>query len=200
VQQSTARQYALAERARALGCSKGTIEIIGEDLGRSGATAHNRSEFSCLTQGVARGEAGAIFAVEVSRLPPARCSQDWQRLLALCAVAGAVAVDEQAIYDPQDGDDKLLLDFKGTMSASLKAQYEARRGERVYQAVADGVTSDAIAQAASALGPRSRAARAVLPVARGREQSEQGGATKGQTPKRFRWSYSKPPPRTPLRS
>ena len=112
--ESTARQYALAERARALGWSKGAIEIIDEDLGRSGATAQNRSGFSCLTQGVARGEAGAIFALEVSRL--ARCSQDWQRLLALCAVAGVVVVDEQAIYDPQDGDDKLLLDFKGTMS------------------------------------------------------------------------------------
>ena len=50
----------------------------------------------------------------MSRL--ARCSQDWQRLLALCAVAEVVVVDEQAIYDPQNGDDKLLLDFKGTMS------------------------------------------------------------------------------------
>ena len=61
-----------------------------------------------LTHAVANGEAGAIFAVEVSRL--ARCSQDWQRLLALCAVAEVVVVDEQAIYDPQNCDDKLLLD------------------------------------------------------------------------------------------
>jgi DNA invertase Pin-like site-specific DNA recombinase len=63
---------------------------------------------------VARGEAGAIFALEVSRL--ARSSQDGQRLLALCAVAEVVVLDEQAIYDPRNGDDKLLLDFKGTMS------------------------------------------------------------------------------------
>ncbi len=49
--ESTARQYALAERARALGWSKGAIEIIDEDLGRSGATAQNRSGFSRLTQG-----------------------------------------------------------------------------------------------------------------------------------------------------
>ena len=63
---------------------------------------------------MARGDAGAIFALEVSRL--ARSSQDWQRLLALCAVAQVLVVDEQAIYDPQNPDDKLLLDFKGTMS------------------------------------------------------------------------------------
>lgn len=112
--ESTTRQYALAERARALGWSEGGIEIIDEDLGRSGATTQNRGGFSELTQAVARGEAGAIFAIEVSRL--ARCSQDWQRLLALCAVAEVVVVDEQAIYDPRSGDDKLLLDFKGTMS------------------------------------------------------------------------------------
>ncbi len=112
--ESTARQYALAERARALGWSNDAIEIIDEDLGRSGSTTENRSGFSCLTQAIASGKAGAIFALEVSRL--ARCSQDWQRLLALCAVARVVVVDEQAIYDPQNGDDKLLLDFKGTMS------------------------------------------------------------------------------------
>ena len=112
--ESTARQYALAERAASLGWSKDAIEIIDEDLGRSGKAAENRTGFGCLTQAVARGEAGAIFAIEVSRL--ARSSQDWQRLLALCAVAQVVVVDEQATYDPQSYDDQLLLDFKGTMS------------------------------------------------------------------------------------
>ncbi len=112
--ESTTRQYALAERARALGWSHGGIEIIDEDLGRSGATTQGRCGFSELTQAVAQGEAGAIFALEVS--PLARASQDWQRLLALCAVAEVVVADEQAIYDPRNGDDKLLLDVKGTMS------------------------------------------------------------------------------------
>jgi len=112
--ESTARQYALAERALALGWPTSAIEVIDEDLGRSGATTEERSGFGRLTQAVAKGEAGAIFAIEVSRL--ARCSQDWQRLLALCAVAGVVVIDEQAVYDPKNGDDKLLLDFKGTMS------------------------------------------------------------------------------------
>jgi DNA invertase Pin-like site-specific DNA recombinase len=112
--ESTTRQYALAERALGLGWAREAIEVIDADLGHSGQSAQNRSGFHDLTQAVARGDAGAIFATEVSRL--SRSSQDWQRLLALCAVAQVLVVDEQAIYDPQNSDDKLLLDFKGTMS------------------------------------------------------------------------------------
>lgn len=112
--ESTARQYALVERARALGWPEDAVEVIDEDLGRSGATADDRNGFRRLAEAVAHGKAGAIFTLEVSRL--ARSSQDWQRLLALCGVAQVVVCDEHAIYDPREADDKLLLDFKGTMS------------------------------------------------------------------------------------
>lgn len=111
--ESTERQYALTERARALGWSEPTVEVIDEDLGRSGSSTEGRTGFARLVDGVVRGEVGAIFAIEVSRL--ARSSTDWQRLLALCAVADVVVGDEQAVYDPSDKDDKLLLDIKGTM-------------------------------------------------------------------------------------
>jgi DNA invertase Pin-like site-specific DNA recombinase len=112
--ESTSRQYALADRARALGWPEHAIEVIDEDLGRSGASSEGRSGFTRLAQAVAAGNAGAIVAIEVSRL--ARSSQDWQRLLALCAVAQVLVIDEHTVYDPQSSDDKLLLDFKGTMS------------------------------------------------------------------------------------
>ena len=112
--ESTARQYALVERARELGWSGDAIITIDEDLGQSGATTEGRPGFRRLCETLAHGDAGAVFALEVSRL--ARCSQDWQRLLALCAVAQVVVGDEHTIYDPRCGDDKLLLDFKGTMS------------------------------------------------------------------------------------
>lgn len=135
--ESTARQYALAERARALGWSEHDVEVIDDDLGRSGATTEHRSGFHRLAEAVAHGHAGAILAIEVSRL--ARSSQDWQRLLAVCAVAQVVIIDEHAVYDPQHCDDKLLLDFKGTMSEaelhwlSLRLvgarRSKARRGE-----------------------------------------------------------------------
>jgi hypothetical protein len=76
-------------------------------------------------------------SVEVSRL--SRSSEDWRRLLGLCGVAGVAVVDEQAIYNPSDPDDKLLLGLKGTMSeAELHwlglrlmgaRRQKARRGE-----------------------------------------------------------------------
>jgi DNA invertase Pin-like site-specific DNA recombinase len=112
--ESTQRQYALAKRAEALGWGPEAIEVIDEDQGKSGATTEGRGGFARLVGAVAHGEAGAIFAIEVSRL--ARSSEDWQRLLSLCAVAEVVVVDEQTTYDPGNKDDKLLLDIKGTMS------------------------------------------------------------------------------------
>jgi DNA invertase Pin-like site-specific DNA recombinase/uncharacterized protein YndB with AHSA1/START domain len=135
--ESTKRQYALADRAVGLGWPREAVEVVDEDLGRSGSTTEGRTGFARLAEAVARGEAGAVLAVEVSRL--ARSSEDWQRLLALCAVAEVAVIDEQAIYDPGDRDDKLLLDIKGTMSeAELHwirlrliggMQSKARRGE-----------------------------------------------------------------------
>lgn len=112
--ESRERQYALEKRAIALGWNPTAVEIVDEDQGKSGTTAQGRQGFARLAHAVAHGEAGAIFAVEVSRL--ARSSQDWQRLLALCAVAHVVVVDENTVYDPGHHDDKLLLDLKGAMS------------------------------------------------------------------------------------
>jgi DNA invertase Pin-like site-specific DNA recombinase len=135
--ESKKRQYALVERAVALGWPREAVEVVDEDQGKSGASTEGRPGFLRLVDAVAHGEVGAIFALEVSRL--ARSSVDWQRLLALCAVAQVVVVDESTLYDPADGDDKLLLDLKGTMSeAELHwlglrmvgaRQSKARRGE-----------------------------------------------------------------------
>jgi len=135
--ESKQRQYALVERAAMLGWSRGSIEVIDEDQGKSGATTEGRTGFARVADAVGQGQAGAILAVEVSRL--SRSSMDWQRLLALCAVAGVAVIDEQAIYDPADGDDRMLLDIRGTMSAAelhwMRLRlvggrlHKARRGE-----------------------------------------------------------------------
>lgn len=88
--ESTQRQYALVDRAQALGWPEAAIEVIDEDQGRSGATTAGRHGFARLADAVANGQAGAVLAVEVSRL--ARSSEDWQRLLSLCAVAQVVTI------------------------------------------------------------------------------------------------------------
>lgn len=135
--ESTDRQYGLRDRATSLGWAASNVEVIDQDQGRSGATAEDRTGLQQLAQLVAHGRAGAILALEVSRLT--RRSMDWQQLLRLCAVAEVLVIDEERVYDPGDPDDRLLLDFKGTMSEmelswlSLRLtgarQNKARRGE-----------------------------------------------------------------------
>ncbi|MDP9012570.1 MAG: recombinase family protein [Pseudomonadota bacterium] len=135
--ESTQRQYALRDRAVALGWPVERIHTIDEDLGISGAHAENRDGFQRLVSEVALGHAGIVLGLEVSRL--ARNNADWQRLLELCALSGSLISDEDGVYDPAHFNDRLLLGLKGTMSEAelhiLKARLQggmrnkARRGE-----------------------------------------------------------------------
>jgi hypothetical protein len=77
--ESTERQYALSERALALGWPHEQIQIIDEDLGLSGAGTTERSDFARLAAEVALGRVGIVLGLEVSRL--ARNNADWYRLL-----------------------------------------------------------------------------------------------------------------------
>ena len=131
--ESTRRQYALRERASQLGWPEAAIDVIDEDLGLSGADTTRRHGFRRLSEQVAEGRVGAIFAVEVSRL--SRSSADWYRLLDLCGIADVVLVDEQAIYHPADPNDRLVLGIKGTMSEAERVWAQLRlRGARVSKA------------------------------------------------------------------
>ena len=82
-QESTMMQYDLRQRALALGWAPEAIEVIDEDQARSATTTDGRSGFGYMARAVAHGEAGAVFAVDVSRM--ARASEDFRRLLGLCA-------------------------------------------------------------------------------------------------------------------
>ena len=67
-QESAERQYALQERAIALGWPPSAIEIIDEDQGRSGTTAAHRAGFQRLVSGVGLGQVGLVLMLEASRL------------------------------------------------------------------------------------------------------------------------------------
>src|SRR5487761_20202 len=95
--ESSQRQYALRERAVALGWPLERIHTIDSDLGISGAHAENRDGFQHLVSEVALGHAGIVLGLEVSRL--ARNNADWQRLLELCAHTRCLIGDEEAVYD-----------------------------------------------------------------------------------------------------
>ena len=113
------------------------IEVIDDDLGRSAGGGPARM----VTQ-VCLGKVGAIAAREVSRF--ARNSRDWQQLIEMCRVVDTVLIDQETIYAPRHGNDRLLLGLKGSLNEyeldllrqrSLSARYEkARRGELVVSA------------------------------------------------------------------
>ncbi len=112
--ESTARQYALRERALALGWPPERIVVIDQDLGQSGASAADRAGFQRLVAEVGLGHVGPVLGLEVSRL--ARSSSDWHHLLEICALTGTLILDEDGLYDPATFNDRLLLGLKGTMS------------------------------------------------------------------------------------
>ncbi len=112
--ESTKRQYALRQRAVALGWPQERIVVIDSDLGQSGASAADREGFQYLVAEVGMGHAGIVMGLEVSRL--ARNSTDWHRLLEICALSDTLILDEDGLYDPAHFNDRLLLGLKGTMS------------------------------------------------------------------------------------
>jgi DNA invertase Pin-like site-specific DNA recombinase len=136
-QESTARQYALADRAVAFGWPRDRVLVIDDDLGQSGQSAEGRLGFQRLLAEVALDHVGLILGLEMSRL--ARSCKDWHQLLELCARFRTLLADADGLYDPTDYNDRLLLGLKGTMSEAelhiLKERMyqgklnKARRGE-----------------------------------------------------------------------
>jgi DNA invertase Pin-like site-specific DNA recombinase len=112
--ESTDRQYALADRAVALGWNREQVRIIDADLGVSGASTTGRSGFGELTEAVALGNVGIVLAIEVSRL--ARNNSDWYRLLDLAGMTNTLIGDADGVYHPGMFNDRMLLGLKGTMS------------------------------------------------------------------------------------
>jgi DNA invertase Pin-like site-specific DNA recombinase len=113
-QESTERQYALQDKALALGWPQRSIRVLDRDLGMSGAQIAGREDFKTLVADVSMSQVGAVFALEVSRL--ARSNLDWHRLLELCALTHTLVIDADGCYDPGDFNDGLLLGLKGTMA------------------------------------------------------------------------------------
>jgi DNA invertase Pin-like site-specific DNA recombinase len=135
--ESTQRQYALRDRATALGWPIERVRVIDCDQGQSGASAADREGFQQLVAEVSLGHAGIVLGLEVSRL--ARNNTDWHRLLEICALTDTLILDEDGLYDPGQFNDRLLLGLKGTISEAelhvLRARLrggilnKARRGE-----------------------------------------------------------------------
>lgn len=137
--ESTKRQYALRQRAVALGWATESVVVIDSDQGQSGASATDREGFKQLVAEVSMGKVGVVLGLEVSRL--ARNNADWHRLLEICALTRTLICDEDGLYDPCEFNDRLLLGLKGAMSEAelhvLRSRLrggvlsKARRGELI---------------------------------------------------------------------
>jgi DNA invertase Pin-like site-specific DNA recombinase len=135
--ESTARQYALADRAVALGWTRDRVTTIDDDLGKSGQSIEGRPGFQRLLAEVALDHVGLILGLEMSRL--ARCCKDWHQLLELCGRYRVLLADADGVYDPTEHSDRLLLGLHGVMNEAelhvLKQRMyqgklnKARRGE-----------------------------------------------------------------------
>ena len=138
--ESGALQYAMRERLARLGWSE--IEVIDDDLGRSATGGVAREGFERMVAEVCLGKVGAVAALEVLRF--ARNSRDWQQLVEMCRVVDTLLIDQETVYAPRLGNDRLLLGLKGSLNEyeldllrqrSLAARHEkARRGELVVNA------------------------------------------------------------------
>ena len=170
--ESTARQYALAEQAVALGWDRRDVAVIDADLGVSGRSTEGRDGFRALVSRVCLGEVGAIFGLEISRL--ARSSADLSRLLELARLTDTLLIDGDGVYDLTDFNDRLLLGLKGTMSEAelhlLAGRSQgakraaAARGELRTPLPVGYVYDDSDREAAPVIDPDEEVAAAVTDV------------------------------------
>src|SRR6476620_8368752 len=102
-QESTERQYNLANQAKSLGWTPEQIRILDGDLAQSGQQMTRRDDFKTLVSDVAMGQVGALQQGLASIAGTMRHYQDlgvrWRRLLR-----------------PADFNDSLVLGMKGTFA------------------------------------------------------------------------------------
>ena len=129
-QESTELQYRLVDRAAAFGWPKERIEVIDDDLGKSGTSTDGRGGFQRLIAEIGLGKAGLVLSLDASRL--ARNNRDWHQLLELCSLFGVLIADGERLYDPCAYHDRLLLGLSGIMSEAELHQIKLRlhQGER----------------------------------------------------------------------
>lgn len=100
------------------------MEIIDEDLGKSGADALRRGGFQYLLAEMSLARAGLVLSYDASRL--ARNNRDWYQLLEVCSIFGALIADGERLYDPRLSHDRLLLGLTGMRSSAELHQLKQR--------------------------------------------------------------------------
>jgi DNA invertase Pin-like site-specific DNA recombinase len=111
---SLQRQYALHQKAIALGWPSERVVVIDCDLGQSGACVDDRQGFQKLVGDVSQGRVGIVLTLDVSRL--SRNCRDWHALLEACASHETLILVKDEVYDLACEHDRLLLSHARPMS------------------------------------------------------------------------------------
>src|SRR5215217_1690359 len=84
---------------------------------RSAPSAHARSRASPATAGIGTSRSAVANPGCCGRSARPRVRRrDWQQLIEMCRVVDTVLVDQETIYAPRHGNDRLLLGLKGSLN------------------------------------------------------------------------------------
>ena len=108
--ESTARQYALADVAVALGWPRDRVEVVDADQARTAQTVEGRRGIQYILAEISLNHVGILMGQDASRL--ARHDPDWVPLVRSCGLFGALLGDYDGLYDPNDFNDRLVLGMK----------------------------------------------------------------------------------------
>jgi DNA invertase Pin-like site-specific DNA recombinase len=122
--ESTARPYALVDRAVPWGWSRERVVIIDEDQGQRRQSMGTRVGCQRLLAEVSLDQVGLILGLAMRRL--ARSNKGWHQRLALCASFRTLWADADGLYAPTDDNDRLLLGLRGMMSAAERHILQGR--------------------------------------------------------------------------
>lgn len=132
-------QYAMVARLQELGWQE--VEVVDEDLGRSASGTRVRPGFEGMVAQVCLGHVGAVAAREVSRF--ARNNREWYQLVEICGIVDTLLIDQDSVYEPRQGNDRLLLGLKGSLSEYELdlLRHRAEEGRRAKAARGELVTA-----------------------------------------------------------
>ena len=117
---SQAFQRSQIDLARDYGWPADRIDVIDDDLGKSGSTLDRRTGWQRLMEGIASNAVGAVFAANVSRL--GRQMRPIEELRVLASYHGTLLCLDNHFSDPGDPNDTVLTQI----TASI-AQYENKK-------------------------------------------------------------------------
>src|SRR5207253_3911459 len=117
---STDYQRSLAAVARSYGWPDCQIQIIDEDLGRSGSSSERRTGWKRMQTMIAAKQVGAVFVANISRL--SRQVLDFEVFRMLAALHNTLLYTDGRLIDPADSNDTIVSQI-----TAMVAHFENRK-------------------------------------------------------------------------